>query len=602
MREARANRLARRACWRRHDGTLTRRARRAWELLTAATETGDDTARRVLLEAWLRNPREDAWEYVRHWCTPAHVLATAVDPARDAGSRARLGAYCVRNELVPDNPVECAVFFVLTGQHERYQALDPDATLLAGAYRGATEATREALRHNMIDAGALNLVRVIADRPDRVLTGEEADYLTRQLAGGGEWDRLWRLIPTMPLASAVPAARRFSDWWPADDLDRAFLARLAGADPDLLTTPAADAVTPIRIPYVNTFSFAPDGAEIAVRHPKGTNIYALPGGRQIVSHPGSLQLDVLALGDATIVYTGKEGGSYPIVRGAPGRSPEILLRDKAGAHIGRTPGGFVVVERACLYFDRTSDPLPRFSGTPSIGSATSAHTMVAADPITGNLAFRVYDHDSRDLVLVDADLRELARSRSDGPIQGAFCGPERLLLWQWGDGRSLELWRRDGADLVQAARIDLDAYLTPTPEPTRDRVVVRDSEGLVWLDAGTLTPVDPPAGFPALDSRVVQFSLDGTLAAVTSANGVEVHDFWLHQLTELAGRSLSETRLADLETLAVPPKRQLAPRVGEAVELLRACLEHRFGADVALGSSADRVAAGADDIALGGGA
>jgi hypothetical protein len=596
MRVAHAIRLARLASRRRPDGTLTGRAVRAWERLAA--EAHDHTVRNVLLAAWLADPHEDTWEHVGRWCTPADVHAAAVDPARTAGSRAALGAYCTRNGLVPDNPVERAVFYVLTGDQERYQAADPDGTLLAGAYRNAAEATREALRHTMVGAGELDLVRVIADRPDRPLTAAEAGYLARQLADAGEWARLWRLVPAMPLAAAMGAARRFIDWRPDDDAGRAYLTHLARTDPDVLAALGAAAVTLIRNLSTTTFSFAPDGTEIAVRHRRGTKVFALPGGDLVATHPGSGYHNVTALGGATIVYTDGPKADYPVIRRAPDRPAETLIFDAPGAKYGRTSDGFVVDHRNVVYFGRASGPWTRTVGGPlSIASRTAARSMIAADPVSGNLAFRVFDDGGRDLVLVDAELRVLASSSLDGPGSGAFCGPEQLVLWHWGEGSRLELWQRDGSDLVRTAGTALTVYMTPAVAP--GRVVVRRTEGLVWLDSATLTPVAAPPGFPAVDSSKASFSPDGTLLAVATDRGVDVHDLPMHQLTELTRTPLSQARLTDLETVAALAERQLTPGVGEVLALLRAGLEYRFGAEVALGPGT-RVAGGADDIALGG--
>src|SRR5688572_15648311 len=139
-------RLARLAYGYRPDGTRGWRARRAWRALTGAAERGDEAAIEVVWLGWLRDPAEELWEFVSRWRTPADVLATAVDPGRSAESRAAIEMFCLRRDLVPDNDVDRALFFVLTGHHERYEALDPDGALLAAAYRGASDATREALR------------------------------------------------------------------------------------------------------------------------------------------------------------------------------------------------------------------------------------------------------------------------------------------------------------------------------------------------------------------------------------------------------------------------------------------------------------------------
>jgi len=552
--------------------------------------------------AWLAEPRDDTWQYVSRVCTPADLFAAAVAPDRDAGSRAAIGAYCIRHDVVPENPVEGALFFVLTGQHQRYQALDPDGTLLTSAYRGAAEATREALRHTMTGLGELSLVRVIADRSGQALAGVEADYLAGQLADVHDWERLWRLIPTMPLASAVRAARLFPDWRPADDLGRAFFARLAGTDPDAITALGQAAVTRLdRVKGKDWFyapSFAPDNSEISL----GGMIFALPSGRVVEDY--DVKGQELALGDATIVHRVNEAPyGLTAVRNAPGRPPETLLRHDTA--IDRTPDGFVAAADGKLWFGNATGSWSRVAPVElPIGDDTSNEDLHAADPVSGNLVFVVKKRDTDDddhtkhLVLVDANQQVLAVSRSYDRFRYAltFVGPEQILVENL-RGDVLELWRRHGTDLVLAATADLG--FGPAPLLARNLVVVRRDDRLVWLDAGTLVEVDPPAGFPVRDSRMVSFSLDGSLAAVEVEGRVVVYDLRLQQLADLAARSLSQARVVDLETADALRKGQLASPAGEVVELLRAGLVYRFGAEIALGSGT-RIAGTAHDIALGG--
>jgi hypothetical protein len=159
---------------------------------------------------------------------------------------------------------------------------------------------------------------------------------------------------------------------------------------------------------------------------------------------------------------------------------------------------------------------------------------------------------------------------------------------------------------VRTARVDLDAnFSPPVPLPAWNLVVVPRLTGLVWLDADTLSDVDGPPGLPDINARLVAFSPDGTLAAVTrqlpasARNETEVYDLGLCGLTALFDRSLARMVPADLATVEAQAARTLAAPVAAAVELLRVGLAYRFGADIALGGG-DRVVTGADDIVLGG--
>lgn len=612
MRSRRANRLARRADRLRADGTRGRRARRALAVLTAAADRFDQTAAAAVRETWLRNPREATWPYAARWCSLDDVLAAAVDPRRTAAARAALGVFCRRHDLVPDNELEHALFLVLTGQHERYEALDPDGTLLASGYRGASEVTRTALRQTMLDLGAVRLVRVIADRPDRVLTMAEGDYLAAQLANARDWDQLWRLVPTIPFAGAVRAARLFGDWRPPDDAGRRLLGRLAAADPKVLTAAAEAAVTRFRGRYPFGFSFAPDGSELAIRDSRDTTIVDPRTGHRLADYPNRDQMDVLALGNGGVVVKDGRDNDFSVVTCTPERPREVIAFNKPGSTIGAIPGGFVVSYDGHLVFYRGARwRRHEFVGEPQLGKGGMAFGMTAADPTTGRVVMRAGGlHRETELVVFGADLTPLARLRGDRYHRNAFCGPDRLLQWQWGEHQAIGSWRRDGEEYVETAKADLGDFMQPVPLPAANLVVVRRGRGLAWLDADTLSGVDEPPGFPDVDAHLVAFSQDGTLAAVAPRgdaraprNEAEVYDLELCRLTALFDTSLARMVPADLATVEAPARRAVTPPVAAAVALLRAGLTYRFGADVALGGGA--VAGGlatarADDVALGG--
>jgi hypothetical protein len=161
----RGTRLARRALRRRGDGSRGILGRRALRVLQKnARRPGRDWvgAREALgrigypgldesaWEAWLEDPADKQWAALAGpgAATSSRLLervfATAVAPQRDARARARIGAFCARHGLAPDDGATRAVFFLLTGQAGQYRATDPDGSLLAAAYHGAAEATRAA--------------------------------------------------------------------------------------------------------------------------------------------------------------------------------------------------------------------------------------------------------------------------------------------------------------------------------------------------------------------------------------------------------------------------------------------------------------------------
>lgn len=169
--------------------------------------------------------------------TPAQTYAEVLSGSSSDLVASRALMWCRDRGYAPDSPTERAALFVLTGQVDRYRALDPDGALLARAYRDAPRRLRRRLRAAMSEVEGLNPVRVLTGvgRRPRPLAVVERDYLIRHLAGRRAWDTLWELVLVLPVAHAVRAARAFDGWHAEDERDRALLARLTAVRPADLT-------------------------------------------------------------------------------------------------------------------------------------------------------------------------------------------------------------------------------------------------------------------------------------------------------------------------------------------------------------------------------
>ncbi|NGO14129.1 hypothetical protein G5C60_42695 [Streptomyces sp. HC44] len=195
-------------------------------------------------------------------------------------------AFCVAHHLAPADEVRRAVFFVRTGQHEQYRALDPEGALLALGYRSASAEERSALREAMTGlGGGIDALRVLAGQRSlhedvASLDGQERAYLIRQLKDQGDWDRLWRFTSLLPLAEAVRTVRAFGTWRPSGEDDHRVFEALRAADPQAVdgcvnALPGATEYSPVphtrirladldkRVSRVMDFDFAPDGTQLA---------------------------------------------------------------------------------------------------------------------------------------------------------------------------------------------------------------------------------------------------------------------------------------------------------------------------------------------------
>jgi hypothetical protein len=635
MTRRRAKLLAFLAGRRRRDGTRGRLAGRAVRILIRTAKYYDPyphDAYYALLDLWLRYPDDEGWEFFgQRWRSISasreqFVLDEAVNPRQPARTRAAIGAFCVRHDLVPDGAVDRALFFVLTGQASLHRAHDPDGSLLATGYRGAEDLRREVLRQAMLDAGDLDLVRaVVVDRPNRMRTAGEIDYLARRLADAREWAELWQLIRDAPVVPAVAAMALFDGWRPAE---QALFARFAAARPDTVAA-AAEAVElggRAQIPHVHAsdVSFAPDRSQVAIcGFGSSLEVYTIPGGRRITqSRPHAVRMGPVAhFGDGIIVaerdrYGFHEPGRLVRYRGArravvwTGRYPHDVARIlvKVGAGFVAAMGdGLLLGERQV-----------RLNGQPPLGSWSGDFRLVA-EPGSGRLALGSCD--GGDLVILDEELRIVARYEGDeygevGRLDDVvFAGPDQLITL--GKDGTVCLWRRAGDTLevmatARAAEVLPAPFELPEQPWTTDvpRLCVLPELGLVaavghggvvvCLRTDPLALADLPRELADDPADGLWSSEDGSHLAIARANGhLDVHDLRLRDVADVVPAPMGSMSIADLAAVTAVERRDFPQNVRELFGLLRACLEHRFATEIRLGGAAGQRAA-ADDIALGG--
>jgi hypothetical protein len=639
----RAARLARRAARRRGGGSRGLLARLAWRALARADEQ-DGNAAMGVWQVWLASPDDEAWDLLAR--RPGQVdrraqaLAVAVDPGRPAASRAAIGAFCAAREMAPGDPVERALFFVLTGRHAQHRAADPDGSLLAAAYRAADEPTRAAVREELAGAGDLDLVRVVAGGPGPgrrpALTADESGYLVGQLAGRRDWAGLWRLAPGLPLAEAVAAVARFGDGWqPADDRGRALFRRLARMSPAEIAGARA-ALDPVLIQIDGTIvrgSISPDGRWLAVATLADSSIdlFELPAGTLAMRYdnPGFHPRLLLHLGDA-LLAAGHSSRTFAWEQFRYSRSQaEALWQDRVRAEaLALHPDGFVALcadPGRVPYHLRFCEPGGRPAWSVSLHDLGVPEALtrlkprlVAADPASGRLALYLerfpaarrsgYERylwvletrSGHARVLARCMAAEPTRSVLGGePVSGAcFIGPERLVVGRKRDVRLYQLSDRGVRRLASTPVPDGNVALIAIP--ARHETALLDSIGRVkYLDERTLTRVRAPREFTGRSGRDLWGTPDGRLLALAGNGNVEVV---LHPLSDtlaaLADRPLASLAPGDIATVTGALRDTAAGWAARPLlEVLAACLEYRFGDELALGAAAP-VQAAADDVAL----
>jgi len=641
MRARTAGRLARWAGSARSAGPTRWRARWAARRLARAGDRGDQHPVDAVWAAWLAVPAAPLWTLLDRWRRPAGAadrgaslvalgagraedpvvraalveaagradhpvgvtarrrIVAAADPALVeavcAAAAAPLGSalvpFCAEHGLVPADPVRRAVFFLLTARPGRYRAADPDGSLLATGYAAADAVERMRLRVAMVDAGELDLVRIVAGAGRERVTAidrMETDYLAARLVDRADWAGLWRLLRDVPLGAALDLAGRIPvAGRPTDPAGRSLLAALAGAAAEV----AAAAAAPYRhrgtLPGLpGDVSFAPDGSQVAVlnwaSHAAGSAppvlaMYELPGGEPAwayrftgpAAHNQVLRVAHAGAGTAVV--------GRPLAAVAAGR----LVRTTATIQPwidgpAQLPGGVAGLDglHRLLRFGAPAgepgQPTDRLELTD--GPAPQGYEFLRSEPVSGQLLFYTSAYRNRKtLAEIGGPDRLLLRDAAGAPARAdypgeirrvEFAGPDRLVVVGRGlpgtgsagpvqlpPGLSVSRWTRHGDRLVLAAA-------TGVADDRGFGLLLAANAVHVdgrWFDVDDLAPVRPArVSWPA----PVWWSADGTWLATRGDPAADAPPgLDLYQLrvpapvVRLLDRPMAALRPADLDTV-----------------------------------------------------
>lgn len=633
------------------------RARRALRRLLRAGERGDQDATDALWDHWFAAPCDEVWSALSRWrrpktgdglsqvalgerTTPGYVLlacqrhphpvadiawATILGGRQDvvdAACAAALGdekfaAFCVEHHLAPADPHRAAVFFLLTGQDEKYRLADPDHSLLALAYRGAREQERARIRERA--AGDHGIVAALAATMRGELTDVEARYLVEQFAGRRDWPALWALARDLPVQQAVDAVAGFDDWRPSGQ-DLVLFDLLAGAR-------LGDSHTVVARPWsvrettlgpVTGGSISPDGTRIAVGNEEQLLVCAFPPGRrtEVRRHPTASPRAVLVLDDMLVTAGGNGRHSWLARSVDDGPRYQYNLTHFVDT-VARSATGFVALatgrdQRVHLYLQSEGEQETRFGANvldvhAQLGLESTYPPLpwaMATDPGSDRIALvgDEYLHVAR----MGTELHRLAPKVRFLPGKApslTFCGPDRVAGMD--ATGMLRMWRlTDGALHVVAERqlTRSETPACPVYLPAAGVVALLDADRRVrWLDEDTLADVPVPKRLAP--SRPTFQTAQGNLLMISGDNGVTVADVpFLAGISELADRPLAATTPADLNLVRAQLDRESTdPAARPFLELLYACLVDRFAVDISLGEPGAGPVRG-DDIALGGSA
>ncbi len=140
-------------------------------------------------------------------------------------------AIAIEKGMAPEDPAMRALFFFVTDQWDRYDALDFDQRLLRAAYESADATVRQRVREKLRLTGRAEFLTVVVgqDAVSRVaaMTPDELEFVVGMLRSYQNWERLWRMAFETSLLWSVRILEILmgAGWQPAEG-ERELLAGL----------------------------------------------------------------------------------------------------------------------------------------------------------------------------------------------------------------------------------------------------------------------------------------------------------------------------------------------------------------------------------------
>ena len=306
-------------------------------------------------------------------------------------------ALCRELGFVPSTPTSRAVFYVLAGQFDLYEGLDPDGTVLQAGYADLSGPAATRLRQVLLRAGRAALLQQVLTHElsveELVYTPGEASFVVDQLSARRDWRRLAEILPALPMAEALRAARAIpAEELPVEEGGRsAAVARLcglarqttlSGRDLEDGRVPALVQVAALHVrAHINDLVFSADGTLVAIAlgdrravvlwdYSSGAQSTVVRGFRHSVGR--------VAFGDGGRIYCAEKTSSTTTpcalyVASADARPAEL------GTHAGSITSLSLLDERRLVTTGRdallTVWPLPS-SGDHAVGAAVEGEAAV----------------------------------------------------------------------------------------------------------------------------------------------------------------------------------------------------------------------------------
>jgi WD40 repeat protein len=180
----------------------------------------------------------------------------------------------------PRDEYQRSLFFFLTEQWDRYDALDFDRHLLSTVYESASPLLRQRLTEKLRLTGRTDFLTIVAGKDVRsrvaVMTPDETTFMVQMLIDHKEWARLWDLVFVLPFSWSVRIVETLAQhvWKPGlGDEQQTYETLVALVSRDMVTTrdaisrsvpPAVQQARSRVVGRVNDVAFSPVRPVIAI--------------------------------------------------------------------------------------------------------------------------------------------------------------------------------------------------------------------------------------------------------------------------------------------------------------------------------------------------
>jgi WD40 repeat protein len=281
-------------------------------------------ARAIALLGQLQNPKE-----IEALCD---LLIRSDLPA--------LRKVAIDKSYAPQGSGRRALFYFLTGQNERYEALDFDHALLRANFEAADPELRRRIASRVRTSGRAELTTVLQGRREKrhlsEMTAREWETVVKVLSENRRYDDLWALaFEALPEWSAETLGiLKDANYRPANDTDRVTFDKLCKLRPAegkhlslLLPVPHCRRILKAHEHGVRTLAFSPDGKTLAT----GSNdtialLWDVTEGRVKASLPdqGGSVLALAFSSDGQILAAGGADGKLRLWDAASGQLEAVL--------------------------------------------------------------------------------------------------------------------------------------------------------------------------------------------------------------------------------------------------------------------------------------